>query len=320
MEAMRSGHDTRAMTLPLIIGGIVQFALPIVAAMGSDRGVDPQAETAEMLGRLLGSILPVALVLWFGFGRHRDPRGWWKIPLVLLPIAVLGHVAAGGALRGEREKALDSIGTAAERMLESEGRDTAALRHSGATGEAGEMERVALEWFRSVGAMRQSYERAMAEAGLETILNAETLAGDPGQRRARQGLQRARAALARARAADATLPDEFRRLVATARISEGARREALAGMEESARRDRPRLRRIRDIDGELFDSMERALDILRRAPWEPEGGDFRFARAADAAAYDSEARRLQALAREQEALIAEQSRESLRIARGLRRS
>ena len=311
-------RDGRSMAVPLIIGGVVQFILPILAARPSDVPVGPGLDPAYFLGRVIGSILPVALVLWFGFGRKRDPRGWWKILAVLVPVALLANlVVAGGAL-GDRRKAGESISRAAEQLVKSDGGDVGPLKHSGATGEAGEMERVFLEYFRIVGATRQAYEREIAEAGIANLLDPQTLARDPGQRRARAGLVRARAAVARTVADEATLPQEFRRLVNQAAVGRNAREEALARFEEGRRRNAARTSRIHALDLEILAEMEQALDILRNARWRAAGNSFEFERDSDASAYERRYERIQALGSEQQRLFDEQNRGALSRIRGHR--
>jgi hypothetical protein len=295
--------EPAAMTLPLIVGGFAQFLLPLMVG----RNPEAASDTAYFLGRVAGSVLIVGLVLWFGFGRRYDPKGWWKILVVLVPIALCSHLLARGFPDRDQRQAMESIATASERMLNSDGRAAATLRHSGATGEAGEIERIMIDWFRLVAAERQKYERAITEAGVETMLDPVVLSRDPGQARVRGNLDRIRAALEDAKASDKALPRRLREALERADITPGTRADVLRGMESTLVEDVPVLERIRAIDTELYDRVERSLDILRRARWRPANGLFEFDDPQAATAYDGQFRLIQSLGAEQNRLIAEQA-------------
>ena len=223
VEAWESGggyEPPKSMVGPLFFGALIQF----VICLGLTRS--PIGEDApRMIGGIIGTMLPTWLILYLGFGRRRDPGGWWKIVLALLPATLLGLLLVAGKQQAANEDAaMNSIAAAGQQILNTSGRDVGPLTHSGATGEAGELERVALAMFRTFAEDRQNYERELAASGFADTLSPTVLRDRSDVAEARRRAVAGRAAIERYYALHASriasIPGRF----ATASISERAAR------------------------------------------------------------------------------------------------
>jgi len=82
-----------------------------------------RGDWAYFLGQVMGASLPIPLILWFAAMRKRDPRGWWKLPLVFLPLTfvlMFGRGIAPPHKEAEFLKASNGISAARERVLEAD--------------------------------------------------------------------------------------------------------------------------------------------------------------------------------------------------------
>ena len=161
--------SSKGVGAPLVIAGIVQFVVSLAIPKPDPDVISTgtPSELAAAGGDLAATILvPVAiigLVLYFAFFRSRDPGGIWKIPVVLLPVALatsfFAIVGAAALNEGEQRRLAErSMAETFRHYVESDGRDAGPLRHSGATGEYGEIERVVLQFFGDFSGRTRRYE------------------------------------------------------------------------------------------------------------------------------------------------------------------
>jgi hypothetical protein len=254
-------------------------------------------------------MLPTWLILYLGFGRRRDPGGWWKIFLALLPATLLGLLIVGGKQQAANEDAaLNSIAAAGQHILDSHGRDAGPLSHSGATGEAGELERVVLGLLRTLSEDRQNFERELAASGFAETLSPATLRDRSDVAEARRKAVAGRAAIERYYSLHASrmagVPERF----AAADISERARAAALQGFMESQRASNNYIGQMKALELETADALLSIVDILARSRWRRSGERFEFAGQAESDAFNARMSRIGAIARQEQQLESAQRR------------
>jgi hypothetical protein len=286
----------RGMAKPLVIGALVQMVLALGIADQNWRG------WAEFLGRVTGTMLIPALVLYFAFGRHRDPEGWWKIPLVLWPIAFVAMLGAAGNHAVSYDRATNNLADAGRKMLASDGTDPGELKHSGTTGEAGEFERVLLAAFRTLAEDRRNYEREFTASGIQTMLAPDVLRRRADLPAARRKVEVMGEITARYRALHASRIAEFPERFRRANVSESARRDALEGFEQSLRESNAE--HIWSLEAGMIQDYAAAVTVLERGNWQRQGEQFLFSSQADLAAFNAAMSRIDSKAIEQERLIA----------------
>ncbi len=285
----------KGMTVPLLVGAVIQFLLSAAVPR------DPQdGGVAFLLGYALGGMIPVALVLYFSFGRKRDPGGAWKIPLALAPAALLGALIAGSGADRSEQAAGQSIAAATERMIASEGRDAGQLGHSGATGDAGTIERLTLDLFRRVAEDKRNYEREIAESGLAEILTPAVTNPRSGYGEARRRLAAARAIVHRYRALHMSRIEEMADGIRASDMSGQSKREALDGFDRALSGSRPRGERLWALELAVVDEFEGAIDVLERGDWERQGSQFLFTRTADMDAFNARMAAVERIVAEQQ--------------------
>jgi hypothetical protein len=285
----------KGMTVPLLVGAVIQFILSAAVPR------DPiEGGGAFMLGYALGGMIPVALVLYFAFGRKRDPAGAWKIPLMLAPVALLGVLIGGGGSGRSEEAAGKSIAAATERMIASEGRDAGQPGHSGATGNAGTIERLTLDMFRVMAEDKRNYEREIAASGFAEILAPAVIEHPTGYGEARRRLAAARAIVHRYRALHLSRIEEMADRIRGSDMSAGAKQQALDGFNRGVSGSLPRGERMWALELAVVDAFDGAIDVLERGHWQRQGDRFLFSREADLNAFNARMAQVETIVREQQ--------------------
>ena len=293
----------KSMVGPIFFGALIQF----VVCLGLTRS--PIGEDApRMIGGIIGTMLPAWLILYLGFGRRRDPRGWWKILLALLPATLLGLLLVAGKQATNEDAAMNSIVAAGQQMLDSDGSDLGSLSHSGATGEAGELERVVLDLLRTLAEDRRNYERDLAASGFSDTLLPTVLQDRSDVAEARRRASAGRAVIERYYSVHASrmasVPERF----ATADISRQARASATQGFLDSQRASNNYVAQMKALELRTADALMAVVDILARAQWRRNGEGFEFGSQADSDAFNARMSRINAVARQQEQLVSAQRR------------
>ena len=287
----------KGMVAPLVAGALIQFFLCLGAEPDSTIG------GARLLGYMIGAAAPAWLILYFGFGRRRDPDGWWKIPLVIVPVTLVAvSLSMLGSRSANEDKALNSVRATSERILASEGQDAGPLVHSGATGEAGELERITLEFFRAMAEERRVFERDLAAAGFRDVLSPAGLRSRSDIPAARARVNAGRQVIDRYYSHIQSRMDNFPRSLASADLSASARDSAIRGFQQSYRDSSAYVRRMQALDEEFADTLSATLDLLARARWRWQGAQFQFERQRDLDEFDVRMNRLDAITREEEQL------------------
>ena len=300
----------KSMVGPLFLASVAQVGL-LIGLRNTFGGYD--ADWALFFGTVLVASLPVPLLLWFALMRRREPGGWWKLPMIFLPLSFLMLIAnsnlvparAGTDRNADLRRFANSMAAAGEEAIEK-GPDIGELRHSGATGEVGEVERISLDFIQQVAADARAYQREIDASGLNTLFS------DPAMR-TRAGLPAARAKVAAARA----LVQRYSRLSGlrfdglVRRVEHAPISPAMkAGMMEGIRRNmaptQDYWRRMWAYEAEAVGAYDVMLDILERSRWTRRGTEFTFAAGADSTAFNRQNNELDRIAAAQDALDAAQ--------------
>jgi hypothetical protein len=291
----------KTMTWPLLFAAMLQFLLAVAVPPRPEEML-LDTKLSYLVGHALGEVLIIGGALYYFVGRKRDRDGWWKIPLVLLPVAFLGGMIAAGSQLDSQDAAINSIAAAGERMIATDGMDAGPGHHSGATGEAGELERVSLAIMRTVAEDRRNYDREIAESGVIEMLSPDRLRnrGDIADARRKVGL--ARGIVERYRELHAARIAEAPALFENADISRSSRASALAGFRESVRRGPAE--QMWTLEAEIVDVYDDVLDILDRGRWVRQDDSFLFDSARDLNDFNSELARIDRATGEQQRLAA----------------
>ena len=312
----------KSMVGPLFIGILVQVAL-VLGARTQTGGF--QGDWPLFLGQVVGTALPVPLVLWFAFMRQRDPRGWWKLPTIFLPLTFIlmfgiGNLLPEGVDRdAELRKASSSIVAAGEEAIEK-GPDIGQLRRSGATGEAGEVERITLGFMERIAADSRDYQRDIEASGAANSLTHPSM-------RSRAGIPAARAKVAAGRA----LIERYSRLIASryaslprqvehAQISPRLRAEVMSGFSRNRMNAELYWSRLWGYEREAINTYDAMLNLLERTRWTRRGDLYSFSTTADSAAFNRLADTLERIGRDEEALDAAQQARAREIIGRARRN
>lgn len=329
--AYDDGYAPRqGVAVPLLIGGIVQFFVslmvpkPDLAVMSTGTSRELAAAGGEMIAVILLPVAVIGLVLYFAFFRSRDPRGIWKIPLVLLPVAIfatlLSSVVGYAMNEGEQRRlAQRSIAETSRRYVESDGRDAGPLRHSGATGEFGEVERVMLDFYGDLSRRQRQYEEDIAV--LVDVFEPATMRGPADAARAANagaGLPEViRTYVAELRSS----PQQLRERLDQANLSAATRREMLEGFEEGFAGAADVNVRIQDLELEVVEAALELLAVLRRTSWERDrAGNFLFSSDSALRQFEPVRIRLERVSQEQQRLIAERRGQVMRRLRTFERT
>jgi hypothetical protein len=308
----------KSMVGPLFLGVVIQVAL----LLGIRNLAGFTGDWALLAGQMVGASLPIPLILWFAVMRRREPEGWWKLPAIFLPLSFFLLFPFPAVLpdrEAELRKASDSIAAAGERALEK-GAEIGPLRRSGATGEAGEVERITLGFMERIAADTRAYQRDIEASGVVSVLT------DPGMR-TRAGLPAARAKVAAAGA----LVDRYRQLIASryaglprqiehADLSPHMRAQMSAGLERNMTRAQDYWRRLWEYERQVITAYGAMLDILERSRWTRRGDLYTFTATADSAAFNRHADELERIGQAEEALDAEQQSRAREVIAGMRRA
>lgn len=307
----------RSMVGPLFLGIVIQVALLIGlrSQTGGFRG-----DWSYFLGQVTGAALPVPLVLWFAFMRRRDPGGWWKLPAIFLPLSFVLLFDFSKIARdrdAEFRQVTSSIASAGEEVIEK-GADLRHLRRSGATGEAGEVERITLGFIEQVAADARAYQRDLEATGLAGIFADPAMQSRAGIPAARAKLAAASAVVERYSRLSASRYDALPRQIEHADLSPRTRAEVIAGFERSHAQSQEYWRRMWGYEREAVATYGTMLDILERARWTRRGQRFTFVATADSVAFNRQSGELDRIVAAEEALDAAQRDRARAAIAGLR--
>ena len=307
----------KSMAVPLLIAAIVTLVLAL----------NPSTETlstgarglAFLSGRAFGVTVLVGAILFFAVGRRRDPAGWWKIPLILFPIALFGSLGSAGHLRSSEDASLNSIVASGERLVESGGMDAGSLKHSGAGGEAGTIENLMLDFLREAAETNRSYGVEADAIGVADALTPAVLDARGGMAEARRRVVASRELVNRYQTRQTERVAQLSARIGQSDISEQSKREAIEGFEQGARNGLSRSNRVWALELSMLDRIDNILDILDRGGWERRGEQFMFSRQSDLERFNAEIARLQADGREQEDAVRRNEAEMRRNIAAMRR-
>lgn len=302
-EAGAAGDDSEtgpgwSVGLPLASAGVLQFVILFLLRNQMEPnnwGLCMAATTA--------AVVPLGLALWFGFFRRRDPRGWWKILLVLWPAGFLG-LFTGVAIPAETPRQppddmtitlpisaywLAGVRIAVATCIVAQGPDDdGSVSHpAGPTsGDMREIDRIDAEFRRQMGEDGTEYEAALVEAGYPDILLARNLRSPANLPAARQRLARVLALIERFRARYAARIQAVEARLGRLRL-EAARADVLAGFQAARAPTRNRTDQIWRLERDIVQAQRGMLDLLGATRWRRSGERFVFSAAADQRRFDA---------------------------------
>lgn len=288
-----------SVALPLVGAGAAQFFALLLL-----RNLMEPNNWGLFLAITIVAVVPLGLILWFGFFRTCDPRGWWKIPLVLWPATFLA-LFTGVAVPGDTSRLqpddmpivmpISGYWLAGVRIAlptcivaQSPEDDDAAYRPVGlANGDMRAINRIASDFGRQMGEDGRAYEAALVEAGYPDLLLARNLRTPADLPAARQRLARVQPLIERFQARYAARIEAVEEQLGRLARESAPGADVMAGFRAAREPTRGRTDQIWRLERDIVQTRRGMLDLLGSTRWHRSGERFVFPAASDQRRFDA---------------------------------
>lgn len=177
----------------------------------------------------------------------------------------------------------------------------------GAGNESQVLSNVMREIVTSTLALQQEYQKSIDEIGVVRLLDAKRVDEDTSLRESRAMVRKAREALQRMRDKVPTIRAKAREMIEKSALPEASKRDALRGFDASSQQSAAIGDEGVQLEAQMIDGLSEAVEFLgsHRGSWSAVNGQFEFTDQGALDEYEAILRRVDDLAKKQQALAAQ---------------